>query len=56
MSDREEYLDYLNYVQTSDTPEPTESYIDWAGLEVLSYKDWLAQKQNPDETIRILKN
>lgn len=44
-SEREEYLEYLNYAQLSDIPEPTETYTDWAGLEVLSYKDWLAEKQ-----------
>ncbi len=40
---RDEYLEYLEYVQLSDQPEPTESYIDWAGLEVLSFKDWMVR-------------
>lgn len=43
---REEYFEYLTYVQLSSQPEPMESYVDWAGIPILSFKDWLALKSN----------
>jgi hypothetical protein len=43
---REEYLEYLTNVQLSHQKEPKESYIDWSGLEILCFNDWLNKRYN----------
>jgi hypothetical protein len=49
-ADRDEYFEYLAYVQLSGQPEPEESYRDWSGMRVLSFKDWLAARMDsPNE-------
>lgn len=46
LTEREEYFEYLNYVQPSGTPEPIETHEDWTGGIILSFQDWIKKHKN----------